>query len=90
MCVKVSSSFIEVKCLNNHKLSAKKGVLIPGEQITLPCISEKDKFDLQFALKNRVDFVAGSFVRKPSHVLDIRAHLGVEGENIKVIAKIEN
>ena len=64
---------------------------LPGCIIELPTISEKDEDDLsEFGLKQGVDFVAVSFVRKAQDIEYIRDVLGPMGSPIKIIAKIEN
>ena len=72
-------------------LSSNKSINIPDVHILLPSLTEKDKEDLKFAVENDFDFIAASFVRKASDVEDIRACLKeYGGENIRIIAKIEN
>ena len=64
---------------------------VPNIKINLPSITEKDKSDLAFACKMDVDFVAASFIRKASDILEVRQILKEHGGNkIQVIAKIEN
>jgi len=68
-----------------------KGVNVPGVVINLPAITQKDKDDIVFGIKNGIDFVAASFVRKASDVMAIREILEINnGENIQIISKIEN
>lgn len=68
-----------------------KGVNVPNAKISLPSITEKDKEDLIFGCQNGVDFIAASFVRKASDVLEVRKVLNENGgENIQIISKIEN
>lgn len=73
---------------NEGKLGERKGVNLPGAELTLPAVSEKDKADLQFGAEQGVDLIFASFVRRGSHVKDIRKALG--GHKAKVISKIEN
>ncbi len=82
----------EVNCLvlNTGEISDRKGVNIPGAHLNLPAISEKDKDDIIFAIKNDLDFIAASFVRKPADVLAIRTILEEHNSQIQIIAKIEN
>ncbi|MEQ1977212.1 pyruvate kinase PykF [Xenorhabdus sp. SGI240] len=83
----------EVVCdvLNNGDLGENKGVNLPNVSINLPALAEKDKQDLIFGCEQGVDFVAASFIRKRSDVLEIREHLKAHGgEHIQIISKIEN
>lgn len=82
----------EVKCdiLNSGELKNKKGVNLPGVKVNLPGITDKDADDIRFGIKEDVDFIAASFVRRPSDVLDIREILEQEKANITIFPKIEN
>lgn len=82
----------EVKCdiLNSGELKNKKGVNLPGVKVNLPGITDKDADDIRFGIKEDVDFIAASFVRRPSDVLDIREILEQEKANITMFPKIEN
>ncbi|MDU1856111.1 MAG: pyruvate kinase, partial [Clostridium baratii] len=77
--------------LTDGIISDHKGVNVPNIKLGLPAITEKDKRDLKFIAENEVDFVAASFVRKPSDILEYKKILSSYGrEDIKVIAKIES
>ncbi|MDH8870763.1 pyruvate kinase [Staphylococcus epidermidis] len=82
----------EVKCdiLNTGELKNKKGVNLPGVKVNLPGITDKDADDIRFGIKENVDFIAASFVRRPSDVLDIRQILEEEKAEITIFPKIEN
>ncbi|MCD9066432.1 pyruvate kinase [Staphylococcus pasteuri] len=82
----------EVKCdiLNTGELKNKKGVNLPGVKVNLPGITDKDADDIRFGIKEDVNFIAASFVRRPSDVLDIREILEQEKANITIFPKIEN
>ncbi|MCJ0914163.1 MULTISPECIES: pyruvate kinase [Mammaliicoccus] len=83
----------EVHCdvQNTGELKNKKGVNLPGVKVNLPGITDKDASDIRFGIEQGVDFIAASFVRRPSDVLDIRAILEEKENNfIKIIPKIEN
>lgn len=72
------------------ELSNRKGLNIPGAVLNLPAISLQDREDIIFAIKNDLDFIAASFVRKAEDVLAIRAILEAHRSGIQIIAKIEN
>ena len=83
----------EIKCtvvvggvIKNHK-----GVNVPNVEIKLPSITEKDKKDIIFGCQMGVDFIAASFIRKASDILEVKKVLSENnGSHIKVIAKIES
>lgn len=89
--IKVTKHEVTCKVLNNGDLSENKGINIPGISIKLPALAQKDKSDLIFGCEQGVDFVAASFIRKRSDVLEIRDYLTKHGgEHIQIISKIEN
>ena len=72
-------------------LSDRKSMSFPNKVMSGPYLSEQDKADLLFGIENGVDFVAASFVSTAQDALDIRNFLNEHGgQNIEVIAKIEN
>jgi len=77
--------------MNKCKLGERKNMNLPGCEVHLPTITEKDEDDIvDFALKKGVDYIALSFVRKASDIEECRDLLGPKGSRIKIIAKIEN
>lgn len=89
--LKVEGNDIITKILNGGELKSRKGVNVPGVSINLPGITEKDAADIRFGLQHGIDFIAASFVRKASDVLEIREILEEYNQtDVQIIAKIEN
>ena len=70
-------------------LKSRKGINLPGLELPIECLTEKDRKDLEFGLENNVDYIALSFVRKESDILTLRKLIDVKNPSIKIIAKIE-
>lgn len=87
----VEGKDILCRVCNDGFVSTKKSVNVPGVAVNLPPLTEKDIEDLKFACENDFDFVAMSFVRKATDVVMAREILKKNGgEDIRIIAKIEN
>ena len=80
---------VKAKVLHGGQLSSKKGVNLPNTLISLPCLTEKDRKDLDFILTCDVDWIALSFVRKASDIDELRDLIKDAGQDIRIIAKIE-
>lgn len=77
--------------MNNGVLKNKKGVNVPGVSLNLPGLTDKDREDIMFGIKEQVDFIAASFIRNNRDVLEIRQLLEEnDGHYINIIPKIEN
>lgn len=86
----IEGTEIHCRIKNGGTLKSKKGVNVPGVKINLPGITEKDAQDIEFGIRQGVDFIAASFVRKASDVLEIREILERHNAKIDIISKIEN
>ena len=76
---------------NDGAISDNKGVNLPGTDISMPFISEKDRQDIIFGAQNGFDFIAASFTRCADDINQVRQILKENGgEGVQIIAKIEN
>jgi pyruvate kinase len=82
---------IVTKALNSGVLKNNKGVNVPGASLNLPGLTEKDRADIEFGLDNGINFIAASFVRRTSDVLEIKEILeDKDSLHVQIIPKIEN
>ena len=83
----------EIQCivLNGGLLSSKKGINVPGVHVDLEYLTEQDRSDILFGIKNKFNYVAASFTRNAEDVKNLREFLDNNGgENVGIISKIEN
>lgn len=71
------------------ELGERKGVNVPGADLSVPTLTEKDIADLRWGAANSVDYVAVSFVRSKEDIIEVRRILEAEGASAKIIAKME-
>lgn len=72
------------------EIASHKGVNLPGVVTGLPAITEKDKQDIEFLLQEEIDYIACSFIRKASHLKDVRSFMETKkGKLPHLVAKIE-
>ena len=100
--ITVDNGLINLEVLEKHELRMRCRVLdggmlksirhvnLPGVRLNLPAITSKDRSDIQFGIKNDVDYIALSFVREASDILQLKDLLGDKVGKIKIIAKIED
>lgn len=88
----VTENAVEARVVLAGLLKAHKGVNLPGADINVGCLTEKDREDLAFGLEQGVDVVAISFVRRAEDIHLVRQairELDPSQENMPIIAKIE-
>jgi len=87
----ISKTTDTVKCriVNGGMLNEHKGINLPGVKVSAPSLTSKDKRDLDFGIKNKVDYFALSFVRQADDLKRAKTRIARQGANIPVIAKIE-
>ncbi len=87
----IEGNDIYCEIINGGELGSRKGVNLPGIKVQLPALTDKDRKDILLGVEEEVHFIAASFVRKASDVLEIRKLLEENGaEDINIIPKIEN
>lgn len=88
---KIEGTEIFCKVIIGGELSNRKSMSFPNKVMQQEYLSEQDKEDILFGIENDIDFIMASFVSNKQNLLDIKAFLRENGgENIAVIAKIEN
>ncbi len=87
----INGSNIICTVMNGGEIGSRKGVNIPNVHVNLPALTQKDIDDIKFGITKGVDYIAASFIRSASDVLEIRKVLEKNGgADIKIISKIES
>ena len=88
---KIDGADIECITLIGGELSDRKSMSFPGKVMKQKYLSEQDKLDIAFGVKNGVDYIACSFVSNKQDLLDVHKYLKeIEADDVELIAKIEN
>ena len=88
---RIEGTEIHCRVVVGGELSDRKSMSFPHKVLEQIYLSEQDKDDLLFGIRNGIDFVAASFVSRRQDVLDVRNFLDANGgQDIEIIAKIEN
>lgn len=92
LCVeKIEGPAVHCRVVNGGLISDHKGVNLPGVEVNMPFISQKDKEDILFGIQEGFDFIAASFTRSAKDIQEIRKILEENGgRSVNIIAKIEN
>ncbi|MCY2938754.1 MAG: pyruvate kinase [Planctomycetota bacterium] len=86
---RVESTEVTCTVIHGGKLRDKKGMNLPGVALSTPALTQRDRLDARFLLAEGVDWLALSFVRRPSDIADLRKEIQAAGQSIPIIAKIE-
>ena len=90
LCVKETSvSGIICSVVTGGELGEHKGINVPGADLSVPTLTDKDISDIRWGIDNDVDYIAVSFVRTKDDIMEVRKILEKYSGNAKVIAKIE-
>jgi len=81
---------IRCEVLTPGELGSRRHINLPGVKVNLPPLTEKDMADIAVGAEVGVDFVALSFCREPSDIVELRGVLAKHGSQARVIAKIED
>ncbi len=80
---------VECEILNGGELREHQGINLPDTSLAMPSITEKDKRDLAFGLKNGIDVIALSFVRSADDIQAAKTLMRSFGKSVPIIAKLE-
>ena len=87
--VSANATDVLTRVVTGGELKPHKGVNLPGVQLKISALTDKDRIDLAFAAEQQVDYIALSFVRRAEDVIELKELLIAQGASIPVIAKIE-
>ncbi len=88
--MKVAAPDVLCRVETGGVLRANQGINLPDTDVQAPTLTDKDRVDLEFCLKNKVDIIAMSFVRSADDIHELKGLIGGAGRRCPVIAKIEN
>ncbi len=87
--VSKTAEAVTTRVITGGILRPRKGLNLPSGLRELPALTDKDRVDLAFAVENQVDYIAQSFVRRASDVMELKQCLAENHAEIPIIAKIE-
>ncbi|MEQ1500188.1 MAG: pyruvate kinase, partial [Parcubacteria group bacterium] len=85
----VKGSKVICEVLVGGDIKGRRGVNLPDSDLSIKSLTDKDLKDLEFGIKNKVDYIALSFVRRPSDIIELREILNKRKCDAAIIAKIE-
>ncbi len=80
---------VETEIMFGGELRQNQGINLPGVNVSAPALTPKDAEDLIFGLNNDVDYIALSFVRQATDIIEVKQRIAAMGKDTPVIAKIE-
>ncbi|MEO5364748.1 MAG: pyruvate kinase [Magnetococcus sp. WYHC-3] len=87
--LRVEDGLLVIEIVEGGELKSNKGINLPDSEVSAPTFTEKDRADLEFGLANDVDYLAMSFVRRRSCVLQVKQLLHAKKRYLPIIAKVE-
>jgi pyruvate kinase len=85
----VAGQDVSCRVIVGGLLKDRKGINLPGVKVSAPALTEKDREDLEFCIREKLDYVALSFVRNASDITELKELIAQKQSNIHIIAKIE-
>ena len=86
----VDEKKVVTRVIHGGPISSKKGMNFPDTDLTIPAVTEKDREDVKFAVEQKLDYLAASFIRRRSDIVELRALLHeLGGDEINLVAKLE-
>ncbi len=89
VATEVHAEYVRCHVISGGKLRSRSGISVPESKLDLPCLTDKDKLDLAWAIENKVDYIALSFVGSAKDIEDAHIEMDKHGVRIPVISKIE-
>jgi len=84
------ATHVRCRVITPGKLGSRRHINLPGVEVNLPSLTEKDEKDIRAGVEAGIDFVALSFVRRSEDILVLRAFLDTLGSKARIVAKIED
>jgi pyruvate kinase len=86
----VDETKVVTRVIHGGPISSKKGMNFPDTELTIPAVTEKDREDVRFAVEQQLDYLAASFIRRRSDIVELRALLHqLGGHEMNIVAKLE-
>ncbi|HWE92777.1 MAG TPA: pyruvate kinase [Tepidisphaeraceae bacterium] len=84
------ATHVRCRVITPGKLGSRRHINLPGVEVNLPALTEKDERDIRVGVEAGIDFVALSFVRKSDDIAALRSLLDGLGSKARIVAKIED